>query len=222
MDHEAASLAWLDATELRRLRRFRFRGARRRFSLCRAALRAELAGRLACLNEQITFGAHDHGKPFVMVDGERRAISFNVSHSGDHGLIAFGAAGSLGIDVEELRPRRDMDGLIETVFTANEQAVLSAVEDGDRMRLFFDFWTMKEALLKALGTGLSMDPASFEIPPTMQGGRRWSTFRFPDRPAVAWRLDNIGTEALSAAVAREIVPAPAPDSRSAFASVAAR
>ena len=55
---------------------------RRRFALCRAALRAILCGRLDCRNEQLSFGASIHGKPFAVVRGVRSPVSFNVSHSG--------------------------------------------------------------------------------------------------------------------------------------------
>ncbi len=209
--HEAASLAWLDAAEQHRLQRFRIQGPGRRFSLCRAALRAVLASRLACRNERITFEVHDdRGKPFAMVDGAPAPISFNVSHSGDHGLIAVAPRGRLGVDVEQRQPRRHMDLLIDTVFTEPERAILTTAEGRDRTDLFLDFWTMKEALIKALGTGLSMDPATFEIPPVLQRGTKRGTFRFPDLPAVTWDLDNIGNETYAAAVAREMIPEPAP------------
>ena len=207
VDHEGDSLAWLDATERRRLQRFRIPGPGRRFSLCRAALRAVLAGRLACRNERIAFEVHDdRGKPFAMVDGVPAPISFNVSHSGDHGLIAVAPRGRLGVDVEQRQPRRHMDLLIDTVFTETERAVLTTAEGRYRTDLFLDFWTMKEALIKALGTGLSTDPASFEVPPEMQRGMNRGTFRFPDLPAVTWHLDNIGNETYAAAVAREAIP----------------
>jgi len=212
-DHEADSLAWLDAAERRRLQRFEIRGPGRRFALCRAALRAALAARLACHNERITFGAGDHGKPFAEVDGVRAEISFNVSHSGDHGLIAVSPRGVLGIDVEQRQPRRHMDLVIDTVFTETEQAALTTAEGRDRTNLFLDFWTMKEALIKALGTGLYTDPATFEIPSAMQRGMKRGTFRFPDLPTVTWQLDNIGNETYAAAVAREATPGPAPTSQ---------
>lgn len=208
--HEAASLAWLDAAEQHRLQRFRIRGPGRRFSLCRAALRAVLAGRLACRNERITFEIRDdRGKPFAMVDGAPAPISFNVSHSGDHGLIAVAPRGRLGVDVEQRQPRRHMDLLIDTVFTEPERAVLTTAEGRDRTDLFLDFWTMKEALIKALGTGLSLDPATFEIPPVLQRGTKRGTFRFPDLQEVTWHLENIGNETYAAAVAREMIPEPA-------------
>ena len=212
-DHEADALAWLDTEEHRRLQRFEIRGPGRRFALCRAALRAVLARRLACRNESITFGAGDHGKPFAVVDGVPAAISFNISHSGDHGLIAVRSMGGLGVDVEQRQSRRHMDLLIETVFTETEQAALTTAEGRDRTNLFLDFWTMKEALIKALGTGLYTDPATFEIPPAMQRGMKRGTFRFPDLPTVTWQLDNIGNETYAAAVAREATPEPAPTSQ---------
>lgn len=209
--HEAASLAWLDAAEQRRLQRFQIQGPGRRFALCRAALRAVLAGRLACRNERIVFDIHDdRGKPFAIVDGVPAPISFNISHSGDHGLIAVAPRGRLGIDVEQRQPRRHMDLLIDTVFTETERAVLTTAEGRDRTDLFLDFWTMKEALIKALGTGLSTDPATFEIPQVMQRGTKRGAFRFPDLPAVTWDLDNIGNHAYAAAVARESTREAAP------------
>ena len=204
-DHEADSLAWLDAAERRRRQRFQVPGPARRYALCRAALRAVLAARLACRNERITFGAGDHGKPFAMVDGVRAEISFNVSHSGDHGLIAVRPMGGLGIDVEQRQPRRHMDLVIGTVLTEMEQAALINAEDTDRTDLFLDFWTMKEALIKGLGTGLYTDPATFELPTEMQRGAKRGAFRFPDLPTVTWQLDNIGNEAYAAAVACESI-----------------
>jgi 4'-phosphopantetheinyl transferase len=206
-DHEAASLTWLDAAERGRLQKFQFHGPKRRFTLCRAALRAVLTGRLECRNERITFDVNDdRGKPFAMVDGVPAPISFNISHSGDHGLIAVSPRGGLGIDVEQREPRRHMDQLIDTVFTETERAVLKTVDGKDRTDLFLDFWTMKEALVKALGTGLTTDPATFEIPPEMQRGTKRGAFRFPDLPTVTWHLDNIGNEAYAAAVACEMIP----------------
>ena len=210
-DHEADSLAWLDATERWRLQRFQIPGPGRRYALCRAALRAVLAARLGCHNERITSDTKDaHGKPSALVDGVPAPISFNVSHSGDHGLIAVRPLGGLGIDVEQREPRRHMNRLIDTVFTDTEQAALATVEGKDRTDLFLDFWTMKEALVKALGTGLSTNPATFEIPPQMQRGMKRGAFRFPDLPAVTWHLDNIGNEAYAAAVARESIRDAAP------------
>ena len=129
--------------------------------------------------------------------------SFNVSHSGDHGLIAFAPHGRLGVDVEERHRRHDPDGPIKDVFTPGEQEQLAKRDGDDKYRLFFRLWTLKEAAIKALGTGFSLDPARFAIPRPLFGCRNQSSFRFPHLPTVCWRLDYIGNEDFAAAVAHE-------------------
>lgn len=202
---EASSLLWLGEEEQARCRQYPLLGPRRRFALCRAALRAILCRQLDCGNERLSFGSSDHGKPFALVDKEPAAISFNLSHSGKHGLIALVPHGRLGVDVEECVPRRDFDELSETVFGPHEQSALAHVHGRDRVQLFFRLWTIKEALIKALGLGFTLDPTQFEVPPTLHQGRT-GIFRFPQLPEVSWRVEYIGNENFSAAIAHELVP----------------
>lgn len=157
--------AWLDEGEQARWRRYRHDGPRRRFALCRAALRAILRVRLGCRNEELAFSPASHGKPFAAVRGKPANINFNVSHSGEHGLIAVAAEGRLGVDVEERTDRRDLDGLIATVLGPHEQAMLRSASGSRKRHLFFEFWAVKEALIKAVGLGLSLDMSRFGLPP---------------------------------------------------------
>ena len=205
-DREAAAWAWLDEEEQARWQRYQHDGPRRRFALCRAALRAVLCKQLGCRNEQLAFGASDHGKPYAVVQGVVAPVSFNVSHSGAHGLIAVAAAGRLGVDVEERRTPRHFDGLIETVLGPDEQAELALARGCRKLHLFFNFWTIKEALIKALGLGLSLDMSQFEIPSAMRRGKTTSIFQFPQMPTVRWRLEDLGNERFAAAIAHELAP----------------
>ena len=200
----ADALGWLDETERTRWQRYRYERPRREFSLCRAALRATLCARLGCANEDLAFEASHHGKPFAVVGGRRARVSFNVSHSGNHGLIAVAEAGRIGVDVEERATRHDPAGPIATVFAPAERAELTAAHGTWKIDLFLTLWTMKEALIKALGTGFSMDISAFEIPPAVRRGAREATFRFPHDPAVRWGLDKLGNASFAAAVAHEL------------------
>ena len=139
-----------------------------------------------------------------MVDGTPAAISFNVSHGGRHGLIALAPGGRLGVDVEERVARPDLDGLIDTAFAPGEQADLAAVRGSRRLHMFYRIWTMKEALLKALGTGLSRDMSGFEIPADLRRGPTTDLFRFPGMSEVGWRLADLGNEDFAAALAHEL------------------
>ena len=196
-------MSWLNQEELSRSRRFLYPGPSRRFVLCRSALRAILCGQLGCENRQLAFGELRYGKPYAILNDERVAVSFNISHSGKHGLIAFAPNGQLGVDVEERVAREDIDDLSKMVFGPNEQSAL-ALADGPRKidLLFFKFWTIKEALIKAVGMGFSLDPSSFEIPSALHDGTT-GRFQFPQMPATKWQIEYIGNEEFAAAVAYE-------------------
>ena len=201
---EAQALRLLDVQEHARLLRFRHPRRRREFVLCRAALRVLLCQRIGCRNSELAFAASRHGKPHALVDGSPAAVSFNVSHSEKHGLIALAAAGRVGVDVEERSARHDPDGELRTMFTPAEQAELARATGRRKVHLFATLWTMKEALVKGLGEGLVRDTSAFEIPSPMYRGVRSTVFRFPDAPSVGWRLENIEDSRFAAALAWEL------------------
>ena len=203
---EAHAFSWLDEEERDRWRRYRYDRPRREFALCRAALRAVLCSRLGCDNKRLAFGASQHGKPFALLDGIAAPVSFNVSHSGKHGLLAFAPQGRLGVDVEERVTRLDLDGMSEIVFGPDEQADFASVRGQEKLHMFFILWTLKEALIKALGTGFSLDPSRFEIPSAMRHGAGKSIFQFPHVPNLRLRLKNLGNADFAAAIAYELAP----------------
>ena len=200
-------MTWLDGPEQARRRQFARSEPRREFTLCRAALRALLCRELDSGNEELSFGASEHGKPFALVGGLPAPVSFNVSHSGRHGLIAITPRGRIGVDVEDRKARRDMDDDIRLLFAPGEQAGLASVEGSSKADLFYSLWTMKEALVKAAGVGLRIDTTSFEIPPAMSRGANRCLVRLPVAPSVRWRLENLGNRRYAAALAVEDLPA---------------
>ena len=204
-DCESRAIAWLDESEIERCRRFKVERPRREFALCRAALRANLCSLLDCTNDRLSFGTLEHGKPFALVADRAASISFNVSHSGARGLIAFASQGRLGVDAEVCRQDRDFDGIAERVFGSEERASVAAAGGRAKVRLFYRLWAMKESLIKALGTGFSLDPSSFEIPSAMIHRVNSGIFRFPHLPADTWRLECLGIAGFSAALAWEVV-----------------
>ena len=172
-----------------------------------------LCERLRCANGELRFVALKHGKPAAYVGTTPAPLSFNVSHGGSHGLIAFAPHGRLGVDIEERNLRHDPDGEIRKVFTPDEQDALAAAAGEIKTRLFLKLWTLKEAVIKALGTGFSLDTATFEIPrPMYRDGQRQARFelpplrQLPQHAGVQWRLDDLGNDDFAAAVARELPP----------------
>ena len=200
-EREAFAFDLLDDEEKARWRRFVVDRPKRQFSLCRGALRIQLAERLGCSNRALSFGYLEHGKPFAKVQGHRAPLGFNISHSGRHGLMAFAEHDWLGVDVEERVPKHDLDGIGAKVYGRSERDMLEAAVGAQKVHTFFRLWSMKEALIKALGTGFSLNPSRFEVPEPMLRGVRSGDFRFPHAPANTWRLHDFGEPRFAAALA---------------------
>ena len=149
---EAAAREVLSDDERARADRFVFDVHRRRFVACRAALRALLAERLGGRPGDVRFEYGPAGKP-SLAGGS--AMRFNVSHSDRYALLAVALGAELGVDIERVRPMRDLDAIAERVFSEGERGAL-AREPGDRrVEAFFAAWTRKEAYIKARGEGIA-------------------------------------------------------------------
>ena len=110
--------------EQARAGRFVFDVHRRRFVACRAALRTLLAERLGLLPPGLRFEYGPAGKPSLAGGA---GLRFNVSHSDRYALLAMAEGAELGVDIERLRPLRDMDLVAERVFSAAEREALGSV-----------------------------------------------------------------------------------------------
>lgn len=140
----------LDSTERARADRFLHSADTSRMVLGRGIARAALGALMRVRPAAVEFAANAHGKPEA-----RGGPAFNVSHSGDVVLVAIAAAGRVGVDVEHARELRDMESLARSTFRAEETAAVLGAPEGDRRSAFYRVWTRKEAILKALGVGLT-------------------------------------------------------------------
>lgn len=160
LDNDAAlaAPAWLSASEVQRAARFVFVRDAQRYRAAHSLLR-QLLWRHCGLAAGAEFQLGEHGKPSL---GATAAWQFNLSHSGAHALIAISAGVAIGVDLEELRPVRDLWLLAEQNFSSAELEALQQTPRGDQARAFLTAWSRKEACLKAVGSGLSIAPASID------------------------------------------------------------
>ncbi len=98
-----------------------------------------------------------------------------ISRSGTAGLAAAAVAewGSVGVDVERIDAGVVDESLLDVVLHPQERAARPADELGRR---FFSLWTRKEAVLKALGTGLMVSPRTIAVG---WGGESWHRVNAP-------------------------------------------
>jgi 4'-phosphopantetheinyl transferase len=143
-----------------------------------ALLRRLLARYAGCAPDALTIGAGAHGKPYL----EHAALRFNLSHSGEHTVVAVAADCELGIDLEHVRRIRRRGALLERCFTTAEQARIG----GDDTALL-RYWAAKEALVKAIGRGIAYGLRRIEVDWDAAGPR---VLRVEGEagPATRWRL----------------------------------
>lgn len=146
-----ADLHLLSEDEGARARRYRQHADQVRFVRTRAALRRLLAERLNTGASSLRFMLNHHGKPRLRGGcAADPALHFNVSHAGRAALIALSRQGAIGVDIERRDPGLDVLALQAHLLSAAERRT-SPPERPE----FFDCWSAKEALLKALGLGVT-------------------------------------------------------------------
>lgn len=117
-------------------------------------------------------GSARHGRPVVLGLGSRTPF-VSLARAERLIVVAVSTAGPVGVDIE----RGDAPG-----FHGFDQVVLHEHERAVTVRERAIVWTRKEALLKATGHGLSVDPRLLEMSAPADPPRllRWAA---PDPPA---------------------------------------
>lgn len=145
---------------------------RRRFLAGRLAARSFVAAYLHAPEDAVSAAAHcpdclhgndgSHGEPRYFIAGEPIPLKVSFSRSGNW-LAAALAETRVGVDLEDSAARAFADTAVEDVMaTDTEKAAIAAVPVPNRPRLRAQIWVRKEALLKASGQGLRVDPRSVE------------------------------------------------------------
>jgi 4'-phosphopantetheinyl transferase len=163
----AAYRELLNAAEKEQEPRFYFAMDRRRYLITRALVRTVLSRYISIHPKEWFFSTNAYGRPEI-VNAEARdaCLSFNISHT--HSLIVLGVTRrrALGVDVENVRAREVSIDIADRYFAPQEVAALTAVPPHQQHYRFFEYWTFKEAYIKARGMGLSLplDKFSFHYP----------------------------------------------------------
>lgn len=145
----------------------------------RAPLVAVLAGYLGISESSVTLHEDARGKPYLSrstpTRGDGALLEFNWSHSGDHALIAVSRRGAVGVDIE--RPGKNLRAIeiARRFFDGSEADALEALDPDARDRAFIGLWCAKEAVLKAVGEGLSFGLARLAF--AHAGGPDWELAR---------------------------------------------
>jgi 4'-phosphopantetheinyl transferase len=174
---KGAYRALLDPSERQQEPRFYFAADRLRYLVTRALVRTTLSRYVPEIEPgDWVFAENAYGRPEIANDAAGCAhLSFNISHT--HSLIVLGVMrdGALGVDVENIGARQAPIEVADRFFAPDEVAALAATPLDQQHYRFFEYWTFKEAYIKARGMGLSLPLDQF-------------SFRYPDDRSVTLTL----------------------------------
>lgn len=175
VDYEAISdqalhLAYrelLSAAERAQEPKYYFARDRRRYLVTRVLVRTVLSRYAPVDPRDWVFGANAYGRPHaVNPQAEAMRLTFNLSHT--HSMIVLGVTvgRALGVDVENIRAREVSIGMADRFFSPIEADELANAPSHRQQYRFFEYWTFKEAYIKARGMGLQLplDKFSFDYP----------------------------------------------------------
>ncbi|WP_363350996.1 4'-phosphopantetheinyl transferase superfamily protein [Methylocystis echinoides] len=160
-EHWPRLAALLNEEERARAGRFAFEEDRQAYIGAHALLRAELSRRAGGAPQDWRFAAAERGKPFLV--DPPQDLRFSMTHTRGMVAVALAEGVEIGVDVEPAHRRAESMKLAERFFAPEEAALLRALEGEARRDAFFAIWTLKEAVVKATGEGLSRPLNSFVI-----------------------------------------------------------
>jgi 4'-phosphopantetheinyl transferase len=177
---------YLSEDERARAARFRFEADRWAFAAAHAGLRVLLGPMMLCWPHGLRFASGVHGKPYLDHPDRCPAAQFSISHT--RGCVAIAVAGcAVGVDVERRRPIADLTAVARTAFALEGQTALGARSGWpSRTALFYRYWTLGEAFIKATGEGISQDLTSFAF--TEEGAPALIRVSAGWGPAERWRF----------------------------------
>ena len=146
---------WLTPNEKERADRFRIEADRNAFVLGRSLIRSTLGRLLHRPPAEVPLVMGTHGRPELAEGMVPLAPSFNVSHTREVLGMALSHS-TVGLDVEAFRRDPDPMAVGPQVFSEREMERLAALSGEAQRELFRRLWTLKEAYLKARGTGFSL------------------------------------------------------------------
>ena len=153
----------LSNDEISRGERFCFDRDRHRHLVTWALARTMLSSYADISPKAWEFGNNQYGRPHISGPVSAPNLRFNLSHT--RNLIACIVAPEfdVGIDVEDCRRNISGPAIARRYFSAREVAAFERLTKNEQAAAFFEYWTLKEAYVKAVGRGISLGLARFSF-----------------------------------------------------------
>jgi len=153
----------LSPGELENCARYAQERSRQLYLAAHALLRRVLShySPIAPAQWQFTIGAY--GKPALAHPLPEDALHFNLTHTTGMVACAISRDCEIGVDAESVERRVELQGLAQRFFSPLEASELASFPAAGRQQRFYQYWTLKEAYIKARGAGMSIPLDSFSM-----------------------------------------------------------
>ncbi|MCK4493622.1 MAG: 4'-phosphopantetheinyl transferase superfamily protein [Methylococcales bacterium] len=158
--HDYQSL--LNTEEKIRWQRFKFKKHQQQYLITRALVRTTLSKYAQTNAKDWSFSKNDYGKPAIYPP---KNLYFNLSHTENLIVCAVSRQKNIGVDVETITHKSSIIEIAQRFFSPSETHALLRESNFMQKQHFFQYWTLKEAYIKAKGMGLSLplEQFSFDI-----------------------------------------------------------
>jgi 4'-phosphopantetheinyl transferase len=163
----------LSDEEKKEARRFQQTKDRRQFVIARALLRMALSTHFQLPSGVWRFERDSYNKPFIAGPNvSQPQTRFSLSHT--KGLIAclITLSNEAGVDVEKNEYNQDLHLVARQILSPEELGTLNNLSEEAWTKLFFDYWTLKEAYVKARGLGLDLKLSDISFGPGLDNAIR--------------------------------------------------
>ena len=185
---EEKSVDCLSHEELEHGNKFKFDIHRDKFFFYRTSLRKILSLYLSVNPQEIIFEYGEFGKPRVL--NNVASIEFNLSHSGNLGIVGITKKLVIGVDVEILNSLDNLNAIVQQYFSKYEWKKFRIFPEQKKFIYFYRLWTCKEAYIKALGAGLSYPLDKFSIDFLPEGYPRIVEIDSKMQENISWTLQS--------------------------------
>jgi 4'-phosphopantetheinyl transferase len=148
----------LSDAEQQQQRRFVFERHRQEYLVSHALIRDVLSRYAPVSPRTWRFEVNAYGRPSIAEPAEWKGLRFNLSHTDGRAVVAVSSEIDIGVDVEATGAQSDLIEIADRFFSPVEVAQLRHTPNW-----FFDFWTLKEAYIKARGLGLAIALDTFSF-----------------------------------------------------------
>lgn len=151
----------LSNEEREKYKRFYFEKDRHSYLVSHALVRKVLSRYCDIQPQSWRFSSNQYGKPEIASDIQCPSLKFNLSHTDGLSACVVSLGNDCGVDVECTQRKSKLHAVAKRMFAQQEVDAMCADGETEMQNKFFDFWTLREAYVKAIGTGLGGSSKEF-------------------------------------------------------------